>query len=568
MVNDPSMALPYSPRRRKQAIASAVLILGLFCLLGHYLLVQQTPLISAHGSLCVETLANLEQQAVSWPGIATHAGPIGSDVIDSVKLLDDFERCVLRNGNLKGQQINAIEAKLFPYLNLETLEANEKNFWPPRIRWNGDLLRGSVPRFASTGDYKYLGAAKSKYNKNLSFWGNWLDLLSKSSSKGIVISVGAGQISDATKLIKVLRYQMNALPIEIIHRGDLSEDQQQLLIQAARSAHSASYPAQELWFVNVSNVLNPRHAEQFATYSNKWLAIIFSSFESPILVDADTIPFISLEKYYDFQQYKEMGLLFFKDRAITSDLLNKEQLNTLKQIALSTIKLGSAAADLNNAIELGIKDNIAAETVMSMLVEGQKHHMESGLVLMDKSLHLVNLLTSVSLQFSSISSYFHGDKEWFWIAYLLRNRPFTFHPKQASNVGKLGRVQSEDGKEFYQICSVQVSHTELDGSLLWINGGLKTCKKNSWTSDYASNKRISSMFNNEEEVRNYYQSPVSLEGAIIPSVDKAPWIYTGECAMFSYCTLYKEGEYGELSKFSEPQREAYEEVVKIWNSDS
>lgn len=562
------MVLPFSPRRRRQAVASAILIVGLLGLFNHYSLLHRNTLKRAVDKTCANAVARLEQLPVTWPVKPVPGDPLGSDIIESLNSLNEFEMCVLHNNNLEKHQIAAVETRLFPYLDLETLNAAKKDFWPVRVRWNGDLLTDSVPRFASVGDYEYLGALEIEYVNGVSFWGNWLKVLSESGSKGIVIAAGIGQVSDAAKLIKVLRHQRNALPLEIVHRGDLSVEHQKMLIDIARSAPSTLSPAQELWFVNVTSVLSPKHAQQFTTFSNKWLALIFSSFENAILMDADTVPFVPMETYFDSQQHKMTGQLFFKDRAITSDLLNDEQLETLRNVASSVLGFNCTVEELGAEIDRMIEDDTAAEAAKRMLIDGHKHHMESGLVVINKSRHLVNLLTSVSLQFSSISDYFHGDKEWFWIAQFFRNNTFSFHPKAASNVGGLGKVNSGDGREFYQICSVQVSHTEVDGSLSWVNGGLRTCKKDSWTADYELNGRISSMFQSEEEVKRYYLSPAYLEGAIIPSVEKAPWIHSGECAMFSFCTLYKEGEYGELIKFSDSQKKSYQEVVKIWNSNT
>lgn len=557
------MLLPYSPRRRRQALVAV--ILGLGVLLCHFLLERKSSYEDKVNIACAEALVRLEQHSVVWPGKSVLKGAEGSDVSESIALLSDYEMCVLRNRKLGKQQIKAIDSKLFPYINLDALRVGSNNLWPVRVRWNGNLLRDSVPKFASSGDYKYLGAAKIKYDSGLSFWGNWLNILSRTGPRGIVIAAGQGQVLDSIKLIKVLRHQKNSLPIEIIHRGDLLTEQQEKLIEAARGAPSGDYPAQELWFVNVTSILNPDYADRFTTYSNKWLAIIFSSFVDPILVDADTISFIPLENYYETRQHKETGSLFFRDREIISDLFNEPEINTLRKVVSNTLGLDLEVDDLAKEIDSHIKEPVVAQAARRLLLYGQKHHMESGLVLMNKNLHLTNLLAAVSLQFSSISEYFHGDKEWFWIAPLLRNATFSFHPKAASNVGKLGKIDQGDGKDFYQICSVQVSHTDEDGSLLWVNGGLRTCKKDSWTSDYNSNQRISSMFESDDEVRKYYQSPSILEGAIIPTVEKAQWIYTGECASFTYCTLYKEGEYGELMKFSDSQRKSYQEVVKVWN---
>lgn len=104
----------------------------------------------------------------------------------------------------------------------------------------------------------------------------------------------------------------------------------------------------------------------------------------------------------------------------------------------------------------------------------------------------------------------------------------------ASNIGRLGNVVSKENTgEFYQICSVQLSHTDRDGSLLWLNGGLNICKKASWEYDYEHRQRLNDMFQNADELREYYASPVELEGIIIPDTSISGWINSGEC----FCSI-------------------------------
>lgn len=564
----PRMVSIHLPRRRKNILGGIFVVACLYWVLLQQARFKERLTIQAVDNSSVHALARLEKRPGRWPTIPESSSRIGDDVIETLLDLRDYEKCVMFNTALDKDRLRIIERNLFPYLNLDLLYADEKKFWPVHSRWNGQSVQGSTPRF-SDDEHKFLGFSKIKYDQKLSFWGNWRNIM-QPASKGIIISAGSGQLEDCARLLKVLRHLGNKLPIEIVHRGDILLDKQREFFHISTEEASSHFPAQDLWFLDVSSLLNPVYAEHFKSFSNKWLALVFSTFQDPVLLDADTIPFTSLDVYYRFAQFKTTGAVFFKDRRVNSDLLNKEQLSTLKRIFFSLTDIALQENESNESmrgkLKASFKDDIAAETVYNMIVKGQKHHMESGLVLIDKRQHLTNILASIALHFSSISNYFHGDKEWFWIAQALQKQSFTLHPKEASNVGKLGKVVSDEKGQFYQLCSVQISHTDVDGSLLWVNGGLRTCKKDSWAADYRDNRRISSMFDSEEAVRKYYQAPVQLEAAIIPDTDIKPWVMTGECAMFTYCTLYKEGEFGELIKFNQTQTDAYNEIVHVWNS--
>ena len=97
---------------------------------------------------------------------------------------------------------------------------------------------------------------------------------------GVVMSVSDYLVADTIRLIRVLRLLNNSLPIEIVHKSDLHESSQQLLIAAARESGSLNYPPQELWFLDVKDMLNDEYLARFKRFSNKWLAITFCSFQN------------------------------------------------------------------------------------------------------------------------------------------------------------------------------------------------------------------------------------------------------------------------------------------------
>lgn len=85
--------------------------------------------------------------------------------------------------------------------------------------------------------------------------------MTQSGSKGIVISASDVQLNETIRLLKVLRFIKNDYPIQIVHNADLSQDSMKSIIKYARSLDTAEYPAQELWFLNVHSLLNPKYSK-------------------------------------------------------------------------------------------------------------------------------------------------------------------------------------------------------------------------------------------------------------------------------------------------------------------
>ena len=484
-----------------------------------------------------------------------------NDVVELVTRISTFSKCLERTGR-DIQRVRNIEKKLFPYINFEKLENDEFNFWHTITRWNGEVYHASVLEF-DLKDHHFINSKPINFDTELSFWENWLYTVTQSGSKGIVISASDGQLNEAIRLLKILRFLKNEYPIQIVYNADLSRDSIKYITKYARNRDTPEYPAQEIWFLDVHNLLSPTYSDKFATYSNKWLALTFSSFEIPILLDSDTVPFVSVDKFYKLEEFQKTGVLFFKDREITNDLFEQSELEILKEIIYGCIKL-----DLTDGSKIRehIEDPTVAQALENMFVKRYRHHLESGLVVLHKGKHLFSVLTSIALQFSPIAEYFHGDKDFFWLGELLSKNHFTFHPVDASNIGQLGNVVSKESTgEFYQICSVQLSHTDKDGSLLWLNGGLNVCKKASWEYDYEHSRRLADIFQSADALREYYESPVKLEGIIIPDANISGWIKSGECFLFNYCTLFKEGEFGKVIKFEENEKRRLSQIVDIWN---
>lgn len=207
------------------------------------------------------------------------------------------------------------ESRLFPYMNFTTLNGGEsQDFWPVHTRFDGTVYRGQVLHF-STENNSFTGTSPVEFKANKPFWENWLNSALQRNSRGLVMSVSDYLVSDTIRLIRTLRLLNNSLPIEIVHKSDLDERYQQLLIISARESASLDYPPQELWFLDVQSMLSDDYLGKFKRFSNKWLAITFSSFQVPIFLDSDTVPFAPVDTLYQTDEFIRTGTLFFRDRS-------------------------------------------------------------------------------------------------------------------------------------------------------------------------------------------------------------------------------------------------------------
>ncbi|KAJ3200077.1 hypothetical protein HK099_002826, partial [Clydaea vesicula] len=105
------------------------------------------------------------------------------------------------------------------------------------------------------------------------------------------------------------------------------------------------------------------------------------------------------------------------------------------------------------------------------------HEMESGVVLMDKSRHLIGLLAACSLISKKERKPFnydhYGDKELFWIGLAVVRENFTFSKYESTGV--LGVSTYHRG--LYTMCNLQILHLDEEDNPLWFNGGLFENKK-------------------------------------------------------------------------------------------
>ncbi|SCV05500.1 LANO_0H08856g1_1 [Lachancea nothofagi CBS 11611] len=456
-----------------------------------------------------------------------------------------YETCLAQNA--LPAQIADLDARMFPFIRLGEF---------PTFT-SGDLQKhydgGNVPLMGQRDTFKF------RYDCEQSWLTNWNRLCLKSSaanSRGIVMSFPDSHVSLAIRLIKVLAHQQNLLPIQVVHKGDLSLESQKQISEALPQG-------QHLWFVDVSPMLHKTFISDFHTYRNKWLATIFSTFTEIVFIDADAISLLPMKNYFDLPEYKESGTLFFKDRAFAHKFDFPYCVPAWKSLQPTSFETKYLGRKRTIDISLMLSSNPTTEQIIiqTLFVGHQRHHMDSGLLVVHKSKHLMALLTGIFINLApNLSKCTHGDKESFWLAFLLSGHDYKFHPTIASALGKVN--------EYNEICSVQLGHTTTTGNLLWFNSGFRVCKFSDgidYDWDGYKKDELHDKYSSIDDAREYYQSMIKIDSAILPDVFVNPWGggFTDLCIGYTYCARVTEND-GQIVKFSEEEVDRLQEIGSVW----
>lgn len=198
------------------------------------------------------------------------------------------------------------------------------------------------------------------------------------SGKGIVMTISDSHLDDCIRLIHLLRYLKNPLPIQIIHTGlsDLTKFQ----LHQAGTSDFRGFIQQSITFVDVVPAISHQYLEKFSGFGNKILAVLFNTFEEIIFFDADTILTQNPMKFFNLKKYKKSGTLFFRDRNTAEFRPDHDIIMLLK---LMNTNMDAKIFDL---------PQISKKTMDIPLFSNKKSHvMESGLVLINRKLHLVKV---------------------------------------------------------------------------------------------------------------------------------------------------------------------------------
>ncbi|KAI1813840.1 glycosyltransferase family 71 protein [Poronia punctata] len=236
----------------------------------------------------------------------------------------------------------------------------------------------------------------------------------RNAGRGIVLTAGDQQAPYLLTTIYTFRKLGCDLPIEVMYLGDddLGEDQR-FELEALPGVTTR----------DVSQMVDDS-GWKLQGWAIKPFAILMSSFREVIFIDADSLFFRDPSKLFDDPGYKETGALFFRDRIILPESKRRMLLQILPR-------------------------PIPKEAKESTWWTGESgHYQESGVVVVDKWRHFISMLLVCRFNGSDrdatdgkvgVYELMHGDKETFWIGFLLAgDSSFTFH---RGAVGALGVIK-------------------------------------------------------------------------------------------------------------------------------
>lgn len=459
----------------------------------------------------------------------------------------------------------SVEQKLFPWLTKKL---------PVFTRWDGKRFDfpGSTMRFPHKKS-SFLNEYKSRLN-----------------GKGIVLTLGDGHVTDATRFIRLLRYLGNTYPIQVVYHSNLSEESQHNLVRAARDPFEG-YPTVDLWFVNADRSIEGKYKEKFTGFANKIMATMFNSFEEMILCDADSVLLENPSYFFKLKKFIDTGSFFYKDRA-TGYFRPTDDMIFFKKLMPS--------------IEDSAIFNIAQTTDYTLdneFFHGLADYLESGVVVMDRKRHFMQpLFMSILNFYEPVIKRIYGDKELFWLGLSLGgDEEYGVNDHFAAAIGEftpdherhkdIGSIKYMRSKE---ICSNHPAHIsdEDNLTLVWFNSGFRHCGNSfkpdlNWEEEFNKKTRYTRI-NNIDEFKTFFKSELKITNAIIPPYDRSmlrnidnepekPWNLANYCRGYLWCAYSLIGGYyveddvtkdnlkaGHIITFTPEKVKSFEEAAKIW----
>ncbi|KDO23859.1 hypothetical protein SPRG_11290 [Saprolegnia parasitica CBS 223.65] len=303
---------------------------------------------------------------------------------------------------------------------------------------------------------------------------------STSTGAGIVIPLHNNMAALGVSLILELRRLNTTLPIQIYHcfSGELVDETQALL--------RATDPLGRVEIVDacallLANGVFSSHwvALEYQSYLIKVLALLHTSFDQVMLMDADVIFLESPDTLWAMPGYSRTGTLFFYDRRINVPAFFNTPMVQPKGHGAKKTLLHHLYQHFPYAA-FGLRQpRISNQLRASSAWQGATaHEQDSSIVLIHKARvapvvwqvlwHLVHHLRFERAYKPGLS---WGDKEYFWLAFALAGAPYAFSPFAAANVALPEDMLLHNDTLCGNLAHYIPSETETDATrLFYING--------------------------------------------------------------------------------------------------
>ncbi|CCE64235.1 hypothetical protein TPHA_0H00240 [Tetrapisispora phaffii CBS 4417] len=502
-------------------------------------------------------------------------------------------------------KINPLEfqQRMFPYLQKFESAKDFNKIMPRYSRGDGVWYeKGSFPTaftsFSTYSDYESNPSETAfvdfTYDVKKSIWTNWNSIsdLIPSWKRGIIISMSDHQLVTALKWLAAARHAKVTLPIFFMFKNDdVSKETMHKLHRVARSydvdiPNSKNYPKLDIWFIDLKPSIETSKVNEFTKYKNKWLALLLNPLKEVLFLDTDTVNYMDPNFYFETEQFKNTGTLFFRDRFLNigkSEVCSQIS-ETLSPNFQESFYFGKLPLFDNNYIlkNLTETDLTTEELVFKSYFDNNiQHELESGLMALDKENHIIPLLISRNLNlYKPFAGCSHGDKEFFWLGFVASGAPFSIYPVRAGTVGEV--LTETDTRERVQkrICNLQLVHFAEDKSILWMNGGANNCKFPGFAAADWQNPKLKgyiSKFESFESFRDYYEYlPIKTDyGIIADGTMRSSWDKKfNHCKNINWCAVYvktsnklnfEEDEvHGELFRLDPEVKRTVDDLNFVW----
>ncbi|KAI4724851.1 putative alpha-1,3-mannosyltransferase [Aureobasidium sp. EXF-10728] len=302
----------------------------------------------------------------------------------------------------------------------------------------------------------------------------------RDAGRGMVLTFNEDQTHMVLTSIRSLRKLGSTMPVEVMYygEGDLGQEYRELLEEIPGVVTR-----------DMSTMVDDVGWELRGWALKPW-AMLMSSFQEVLFMDADVLFFANPEILFEDPQYLETGALFFKDR----NLGREDKRKWLKKV-------------LPLPISNKVKHN-------RLWTKESGHMQDSGVVLVDKWRHFVPLLLTARLNGidrdtkgetgkKGVYEMVYGDKETFWLSWEMAGvLDYAFHN---GSTGILGVLEQDDEDKSddsdmndelssgethqtrkqtvepaqprnYTSCSPQLLHLDAEDKPLWLNGWIAQSK--------------------------------------------------------------------------------------------
>lgn len=409
----------------------------------------------------------------------------------------------------------------------------------------------------------------------------WESLFRHSKGRGIVSTMNADHLPMFFKQLKTLDRLGNKLPIQVVSTDtDLNEEFFTKMEEYMKSTN------QTVEIMDVTQIMDPDVLkDHISCFKFKWLSVMFNTFEEYIFMDVDVVPFVDTNEFFEIEKYKETGIHLYKDRYLPQ-LTHDDRCNDFFQgiepswqefdIIGTVAPFDQAWLQQNKDIPLEDLASSEAQVFQNYFVRNQLHHVDSGLVIVDKSRKLTGIITSFFLDLNKrIAGCSYGDKEIFWLGQLAASEPYSIDPVEPGITGQIHENIDPEKPDKIGVCGTQIAHANEDEKLTWTNGGLRTCKFDDGnTYDFEKfPDYFQEHYGNVDQLGQFYSSPLEMQGFIIPSIHKEQtWEPRSECKGYFFCVSSLSGsnnvdlDPSVVVKFDDTEKQFYKGLADAWNN--